>query len=320
MGRVTEPGAIRLQDGARTKGALAVLRVGGVARSARTALGGVLVTTWLRLALGLVLPLLLLGACFDFDATMSGGPPGGDAGDTNAPDAGPYCANAMRPTTAGALFFCADFDEGALPGAWNVFNEVGGALTESDASFVSPPDSLDETTHADDGGQPVNVALRTPFPLPPVPSTISFGFDLEPVAIDPTAGASIVLEAIDFLDGAGDRYSVELSILVQSGASTLVLGEQSGAADGGMGYVPHQVPPTMTLPTGSFTRVEVALAWSAATSLRATVSLGGAQALDVPLSMTVRPSSLQIGVGTSYVSTPSPGWHLRYDNVLFTAM
>jgi hypothetical protein len=294
--------------------------------------------------------LLTCAACFDFDATMSGGPPG-DASDANAQDAngdgappgaeasadgaprdagadadartadaGPYCANVTRPTAPGALFFCDDFDEGPLPGAWDAFDEVGGALTETDAAFVSPLDSLDETTDPDDGGHPVDVALRTPFPLPPSPSTISFAFDLEPVTIDPMGAASIVLEAIDFLDGAGDRYSVELSIVVQSGATTLVLGEQSGAADGGTGYVAHQVPPTMTLPTGSFTRLEMDLAWSAPTSLHATVSMGGVPALDVPLSMTVQLASLQIGVGTSYVSTPSPGWHLRYDNVLFTAM
>jgi hypothetical protein len=255
----------------------------------------------------------LLPACFDFDATTSGGPLAPPDGST-----GPYCASIPHPTKPGALFFCDDFDEDPLPGSWNVFQHTGGTLTETDASFVSPPESLDETTAANDGGQPIEVALRTTFSsLPSLPATLSFGLDLDPVTIDPTSGAAIVLDALDFLDDAGNRYSVEVSAVVQSGAVTLVLGEQSGAADGGMSYVPHPVPPT--LPLASFTRVDMELQWSQG-ALDAKISLDGTLALDVPLTMTVQPSSLQIGVGTSYVSTPSPGWELRYDNVLFTGM
>ncbi len=189
-----------------------------------------------RVATGLAAA-FLSGGCFDFDATMAGGPvsdsgsggadgdssvvdgalpdgtldggldasdatPGdtGSAVDSSAP-VGPYCASLPQPD--GGLFFCDDFDEHALPGSWQSWGEMGGGMTETDASAVSAPNSVDETTMPLGSGGIINVALRTPLPLPQLPATLSLAFDLQPLEIDPTAGAAIVLGAIDFLDGSG---------------------------------------------------------------------------------------------------------------------
>lgn len=303
-------------------------------------------------AVGLVAA--VFGACFDFDATMAGGPSGdsgasdasltdgahdapadatseaatdggvvetgpveGGGGDSGTPEAGPFCSSQLRPD--GGLFFCDDFDEAPLPGSWNSFGETSGTLAESDASAVSKPNSLDETTVPLADGGVINVALRTPLGVPALPATLRFEFSLEPVRIDTTASAAIVLGAIDFLDAAGDRYSLGLAINVASGMPALALGEQSALLDGGPTFLNHPLPPTQPLPMNAWTDIVLQVAWTAPTTGQATVTVGGTQELDVPLTMTVQATSLQIGVGTSFVTEPAPVWELRYDNVVFTA-
>ena len=71
------------------------------------------------------------------------------------------------------------------------------------------------------------MALRTPFHVPAVPATLTFSFSVEPLQIDTTANAAIILGAVDFLDGAGYRYTVGLAINVASGLPALALGEQA---------------------------------------------------------------------------------------------
>jgi hypothetical protein len=279
-------------------------------------------------------------ACFDFDATMRGGPlvdggadvgadapdsadaavvPDTSTGDAAEASAGPFCATYPRP--AAPPFFCDDFDDGGLPGAWSTFHETSGTLADTDAAYVSPPHSLDLAIGPLTANQTLDVALRTPLPKPSLPSTLVFAFSVEPVSVDKSANATIVLGALDFLDAAtpSNRYSLELAIQVQSGAAVLALGEQTGLADGGSQYVNHQLPPEQALPVATFTGLKLTVIWTGPTA-EARVDVNGAQAIDVPLTMTVQPVSLQIGVGTSYVSEPSPGWELRYDNVVFTTM
>ena len=302
---------------------------------------------------------LLCSACFDFDATMAGGPlvdsgpgsgldasvndgslppptpfDGGDSGTitdagadapTGADDAGPFCPT--TPPDAG-LFFCADFDEYPYLGSFQVFDELAGSMVDTDASSRSPPNSVDETTTALSQGQPINVALRTPLAVPTVPATLTFAFSVEPVRIDSAANAAIVLGAVDFIDNAGNRYTAGLAINVFNGLPALALGEQSGLVDGATfpdGALPvftnHPLSPTNPMPMNQWTDLVLELDWSA-TSLEGKVFVNGVQGLDVPLSLTVQPTSLQIGIGTSFVTEyaggTSPIWELRYDNVLFT--
>lgn len=309
----------------------------------------------LALVLGGLAAVGVLGACFDFDATMAGGPVdgGGGGGDATVPDggartdadardaqaeetaeadaatdagpdappdaaadreAGGYCAALAHD---GGTFFCDDFDEHPLPGGWGLWNEVSGTLDETDAGAVSPPNSAVLATPALPAGQGVDVSLRTAIGLPSLPATLRFGFSLQPVQIDTTDNAKMVLGAVDFLDGSGDRYTVDLAIVVSGGAATLSCDEQSGFSDGGQLYVPHALPAAANLTLGVFTDLELELDWTAPGTVRAVVTVAGVQRLAVSLGMTVTPRSLQIGIGTPYVSEPSLPWKLRYDDVRF---
>jgi hypothetical protein len=318
---------------------------------------------------------LLVAGCFNFGATVAGGPlddggvkvlPGEDGGlDDGAPppgddssdgattadgtvgvaESGPpesgltdagvadshidggYCASLAHPGVT--TFFCDDFDERALPGDWQTWASTGGSLLETNDASVSPSTSIDELTKAVTNGQAVNVALRTPMKVPTLPSTVTFSYALQPVSIDTTTGAAIVLGAIDFLDDAGNRYSIGLAINVSNGLPALALGEQTGVIDGGNlpdggppTYTPHPLPPTEPLAMRQWSTIEVELNWSAST-FEGKVIVNGTTELDTDLTMTVVPTSLQIGVGTSYVTEyttmASPIWEMRYDNVVYTA-
>ncbi len=270
-------------------------------------------------------------ACWDFDATTAGGPLDAslsdagiadvgaprDAAEGGAADAGGFCASQTPPD--GAVFFCDDFDEHALPGTWQQFGETGGVLTLTDASAESPPRSLDETTFAAEAGTAIDVSLRTPLPAPKAPATLRLAFAIQPVAIDPTPNAANVLSAVDFLDGAGDRYTIGLAINVANGAPALALGEQAAFADGGTSFVNHPLPPASPLAMNAWSDVVVEVDWATATTAQGIVSVNGAQLLDAPLAVGVAPSSIQIGVGTTYVTEPAPSWEIRYDDVVFTA-
>jgi hypothetical protein len=290
-----------------------------------------------------------LVACFDFDATTAGGPlsdastvgadanlgdaspggpvdsseetldAGGEAGVAPPPDGGPYCAS--LPAASGVIF-CDDFDLDPLPGGWSTRREIGGSLAETSASAVSMPNSLDEKINVLALYDPVDVSLRKqPIGIPSFPAKLLFGFSIEPVQIDTSASGAIVLSAIDFLDDAmptQNRYSLDLSINVQNGAPALILSEQTGFTDGGGPYVPHPLPPTQPLPLNAWTNLVVEVDWTAATNAQASVTVNGTQVLaPVALTMTVQATHLQIGIGTSYVNEPSPGWELRYDDVSF---
>lgn len=304
---------------------------------------------------------VLLGACFDFDATTAGGllddsgshPPtsgsdasvvadgspspsdsggGGDEPDGGSVEAGSvpdasagYCASVARP--AAGPFFCDDFDDSALPGPWDNWFEMSGTLVETDASAASPPNSVVETTELLTNGEGINVALRTYEGVPTLPATLLFSFSIEPVQIDTTANAAIVLGAIDFLDGEY-RYSVGLAINVSSGQPLLALGEQSGLVDGDNfpdgappTYVNHPLPPSDPLSMNQWLTIVIEIDWSTS-GFEGKVSVNGALELNTALTLTVAPSQLQIGIGTSYVteysSGTSPVWEIRYDNVLFT--
>lgn len=241
---------------------------------------------------------------------------------------GSYCATIAKPDAGD--FFCDDFDNAEGIGVWQNYDELEGTLTVTDASSRSPPNSVNETTMPVAFGQPVNVALRTPEPVVTAPATVIFAFSLEPVQIDITAGAAIVLGAVNFLDNNGNRYTVSLAINVVSGEPALALGEQSGPVNGGNYpdggppiFVNHPLAPTDSLPMNAWSDLVIELDWTP-TSLDGKVSINGGLKLSASLTMTLVPSSIQIGIGTSYVTEYpdgglSPVWELRYDNVLFTA-
>jgi len=290
--------------------------------------------------IALVAPLavaLVVTACFNFGATMAGGPleeggsPSGldatfadvhvsdDAGH-DAGHAAAFCAS--FPADAG-LVLCDDFDEpSSLPGPYfDIEEEIEGLLAEVDGG-LSPPNALQETTVPLDDGGLIDVALRDNqifTTLPTLPATMTFAFNLEPVQIDTAANAAIVLGAVDFLDAAGDRYSLGLAINVVSGLPALALDEQSGFADGGSSIIAHTLPPNHAPAMNTWSSVVLTIDWTSATTGTASVTVNGTVDLATfSLTMTVAATSLQVGIGTAYVTQPAPTWELLYDNVWFT--
>jgi len=253
------------------------------------------------------------GTTFDGPVGPDGGD-GGGGGDAGKSDA-PYCQS-IKPDAG--LFFCDDFDEHPLPGSWQSFGETNGTMTEIDAASVSPPNSLDEKTVAVGTNTTIDVALRTPLGLPTLPATLRLGFQVMPVQIDPTANSGVVLGAIDFLDKNSQRYTLGLAVTVVSGQPAMVLGEQSAFSDGGIAYVQHPLPPTQPLPMNAWSDVVIEADWSSTTSATVSVTVGGVQQTSFPVTIPITATSLQIGVGTSYVFEPAPVWEIRYDNVRFT--
>jgi len=148
---------------------------------------------------------------------------------------------------------------------------------------------------------------------------MTFAFNLEPVQIDTAANAAIVLGAVDFLDAAGDRYSLGLAINVVSGLPALALDEQSGFADGGSSIIAHTLPPNHAPAMNTWSSVVLTIDWTSATTGTASVTVNGTVDLATfSLTMTVAATSLQVGIGTAYVTQPAPTWELLYDNVWFT--
>jgi hypothetical protein len=293
----------------------------------------------------------LVGACFDFGATMAGSADGGhdapfdgsvndtsvqadagDAGRDTGRDTGPvvttgFCATYARPEAG--FFFCDDFDEHGLPGAWPTWGASGGTIVETDASAFSVPNSVVATTQPLTNGEAVDVSLRTFEGVPVTPATLTLSFYVEPLQIDATASAADVLAAIDFLDGTGDRYSIGLAINVANGEPALALGEQYavGDPDGAPPtFVNHPLPPTEPLAMNAWSLVTIELDWGPS-SLQGSVTVNGALELPAnPLTMpsSFTPTRLQVGIGTTFVteyaSSLSPVWSVRYDNVVFSAV
>jgi hypothetical protein len=265
----------------------------------------------------------------DGAAALDGNASGGDASggyDGSLPEGGSFCAANLPAPGSPGLFFCSDFDEvHSFLGPWQTIGETSGTLVVTDASAASPPNSIEETTDPLDDGGVINVAIRSKLtPLAPL-STLRFAFAMQLRQIDTTtapAAAAIVLGAIDFLDNSNDRYSVGLAINVQNfqGApvSTVVLDQQTGYGDGGVTpTAQYDSLPSEGLALNEWHNIVLEVDLTSASGANGIVTVDGQVDIDQPLAPTVTPTTLQVGVGTSYVSQPSPGWQLFYDNVIF---
>jgi hypothetical protein len=273
------------------------------------------------LVVSLAIPVVVsLAGCINYGAISGGATP--DAGAPSVKDASAAFCSSYSPAMWSA-FFCSDFDEGGVQGPWQTIAQTGATLTQTSTAWVSPPNSLDELVPSLEATTSLNVGLRTPVTFPTsFPTTMKFSASIEPVQIDTQDQATIVLDAIDFIDSAQSRYSVVLSGVVLDGGLTLELGESSALADGGAldPFKDDPLPTSVTLPLNAFSAIGIEIDWSGPTTARASVSVNGNVELNVTLTVAVTATNMDIGIGTTYVHpTPSSVWELRYDNVLFTA-
>lgn len=210
--------------------------------------------------------------------------------------------------------FCDDFDHETLPGAWDVFHSVGGSMLIDPGSHVSPPSSLLAAFAPLQPGQLLDTALRKRFTLPPSRGTTTFALAVEPVAADTTPNAVIVLASIDFLDAMANRYSLQLALTQGMAGLIVTLGEQSGFVDGGMSYVEHALRDPLVL--GRWTKIRLDVTRTAPQTASVRLAFDDRVELDaVPLQVTVNATTLQATLGTTFVSLPSKGWTIRYDDV-----
>lgn len=244
------------------------------------------------------------------DARESGTPRDATADVQHADASTAFCATlSPRP------LFCEDFDVRPLPGLWTTVHQVGGSLAMDTSTFVSAPNALLARTDALPVGQGLDNVLRAMFPLQVAPATVTLDLQLRPAIADPTPNATLVVAAIDFIDSANNRYSVQLTLVNGASALNVLLEEQTGFADGTTAYLAHPIPGTLAV--GQWTHVVLAIVLSSATAGQAHVSFGAAHELDAPLQVRVTATKLQLDVGSSYETEPSMGWNVLYDNVAF---
>jgi hypothetical protein len=244
------------------------------------------------------------------DARESGAPEDAPADVQRSEASTTFCA-ALNPSP----LFCEDFDVRPLPGLWTVVHQVGGSLAMDTATFVSAPNALLARNNALPAGQGLDNVLRAVFPLQGAPSTVTLQLELRPAMTDPTPNAVLVVGAIDFVDAANNRYSVQLTLVNTAGALNVLLEEQTGFADGTSAYVAHPIPDPLAV--GQWTHVLLTVVLSSSTTGQAHVSFGAAHELDAPLQVRVTATKLQLDVGSSYETEPSMGWNVLYDNVVF---
>ena len=94
----------------------------------------------------------------------------------------------------------------------------------------------------------------------------------------------------------------------------MTLGEQSGFVDGGMSYVEHALRDPLVL--GRWTKIRIDVTRTAPQTASVRLTFDDRVELDaVPLQVTVNATTLQATLGTTFVSLPSKGWTIRYDDV-----
>jgi hypothetical protein len=241
------------------------------------------------------------------DALVDGGPVSDGASSG-------FCASKSGP------LFCDDFESHGLPGPWATFHQTGGSLTIDEATSTSPPASLLEQATPLSAGT-IDLGLRTaPLAMPALPATVHVEVAFDPVQVDPTPNAGIVIASLDFDDAIQNRYSIILTLFPESDVLTLSLGEQTGFVDGGTAYTPHTVP--TSIPKATWTRIAIDVTFTDATTATAQLSLGGASAFSPPVALHptfAGMTQILFGIGSTYETVPSAGWTLRYDDVLVTS-
>jgi hypothetical protein len=240
------------------------------------------------------------------DATVDA--PGGGPGPPP-----PFCASqSPRP------LFCEDFDEDSVSSGWSSLHSVGGSVSLDTLEFRTPPGAMSaQSGVAANGG--IDVAAYRSFALAGA-STFSCTLDLD-LRVDNADGAGgfAVLEQLGLSDGSGGDYFVQLVANSHGGAPlTLSINEVLFGAGGNGQPTIHPLAPTIAL--GSWTHVTFAVVapFGGGTGA-ATIAFDGAASTTTPIAVGVKNFTEVLGVGLTFVRTPSNGWTAIYDDVTFDA-
>jgi hypothetical protein len=267
-------------------------------------------------------------AGIDADAGMDAGADvrvdtGVDAGiDADACVAVPsYCDSLSVPP-----LFCSDFDNCGFPAPWTDARQAGGLLSldSNPNDVVSAPRSLvaeDYLNAAQTDSADLRAILRA---VPAPPSTLTYEFSLQQVAIDSSVdGPRLVVAAVDFLSGSDAGTDYHLQFTVVRNGSTINLYLEELAVSGACPLNSHLMNQPLT--QNAWTDVRLTVKRFSSTPGTASVSFGtrgdaGPPTVVLPdtaLCINVEATQLQFGIGSLYKTPLETAWKNRFDNVRF---
>lgn len=226
----------------------------------------------------------------DADAAGSAHPPG------------TWCA-----TDAPSLWFCDDFDDGALGARWTGATlQVASAATLSTTNRSSAPNGFDIACPALTPSTFLTEALTESIPAA---SKVTLAFDLDPIAF-PADGHGGTLYLATLTQGPGTPRN---AIQFRAGTTLVDLQEQVILASGAIKSGTGMWASATLVPTDGWTRVEVAVDF-AATPATATLRLGGQTVATGSLDSSWTRAATTFYLGDWYIPG-TPAFQVAYDDV-----
>jgi hypothetical protein len=248
-------------------------------------------------------------------------------GDTTRPDATPPDAFGDEPSPSFCArispkpLFCADFDESPDIGSeWGYLHQIRGALASYTTAWSSAPAAMQAQTDVVTGSNlSIDTAGYRDFNLTGQTFSGAIDLDLRVDQVDSNTGVAVVAQ-FGLTDGANGLYFLQFVIL-SNGTDPLncVLNEDYFATS--TNGMPTSHPISATIPLNRWVHVKVSMvvpfAGGAGT---ASAVIEGGSANTAPITVPVTNFMQEtIGVGLTYASTPSNGWTVLVDNVVFNA-
>jgi len=218
-----------------------------------------------------------------------------------------YCA-ALGPQP----LFCADFDEGSVGSGWSHVDQTNGALALDTDEFESAPAAVVVHSPAVMAGT-VDVAMYRAFSLTGQTFQGSIDLDMRVDRADSNGGVAVLAQV--GLEQVGTSYVVQLVAMSQANVLSFTISEVSTAAPL---PVMHPVQPTIGLATWTHVTLTVQTPFSGGPAT-ATLSFDGQQVASAPINVPVANFTQTFGVGITYAQTPSTGWTVVFDDVIFNA-
>jgi hypothetical protein len=247
----------------------------------------------------------------------------GDAGHASDAEAGTFCQMQSPPPT-----FCDDFDEAQLGAAfgWTYTHENTGTLALDTNAPASPPACLMAQTDVvmtSTPTTPVDTAVYKDLTIPAGATTFGGTLDLD-MRVDnvDTPGNYAVLTQFGLIDGTGGgKYYLQL-VATSNGAQALGLAvNEEFFATNPMTGMPNNHPVSAAITPGAWTHVTLTMTAPLASGAgTAVLVVDDGQPANINITVEVQKFSAELGIGVLYSYTPSNGWQVAYDNVVFHSM
>jgi hypothetical protein len=242
----------------------------------------------------------------------------GDSGQASDAEGGTYCQR-LKPRPA----FCDDFDEdqsGATAFGWDYVHQSMGTLALDTMSPESPPACLmAQTVVVMTSPVTVDTSVYKALAIPAGATTFGGKLDMY-MRVDhvDTSGNIAVVAQIGLTDGnGGGKYYLQF-VATSNGNQPLGLQlNEEFFATNPMTGMPTNHSVTAVITPGVWTHVTLAVTVPL-TGDGGTAVLGiDNQPMTIPITVEVQQFSAELGLGVLYSDTPSNGWQLAYDNVIF---